>query len=129
MKKYGKGLAAAVLALGVAGISLAEGTLETVGETQGRTFHADLYADPACVACHGETEPSSFPADDVCLDCHDQESVVAATARAADEKWQNPHDNLHYGQDVPCMECHGEHESRKPLCEGCHSFEYPNHES
>ena len=129
MRSYEIGLVITALALLVTGIGLAGGTLEPFGEIQGRSFHADLYTDSRCVACHGEERPSTFPADDVCLECHDLEDVVASTARSQDEKWQNPHDNLHYGKDVPCMECHGEHEARKPLCEGCHSFKYPKHKA
>ena len=127
MKPHEEVLMFTALTLLCAGISLAGGTLETFGDKQGRSYHADLYSDPPCVACHDEKRQSSFPADDVCLDCHDLEDVVRATARQEDEKWQNPHDNLHYGKEVPCMECHGEHETRKPLCQGCHSFKYPKH--
>ena len=124
MDSYKTALTCAALALLLAGIRPQAESLQEFGEIQGRSYHAELYAAPPCVACHGEERPSSFPADDVCLDCHDGEDLVTATARAEDERWQNPHDNLHYGKDVPCMECHGEHETRKPLCQGCHSFKY-----
>ena len=86
-----------------------------------KPYHEDL----DCESCH--TDPKqTFPADFVCLDCHDSDEVVAATERPEEEKWQNPHNNLHYGKDVPCMECHGEHETGEILCDRCHSFEYPN---
>ena len=45
-----------------------------------------------------------------------------------EDRWQKPHDNLHYGHDVPCVECHGEHTSKAPLCANCHNFEYAGHE-
>ncbi len=104
-----------------------ESTLITHGDLQGRSYHKALYGGKACVACHGTTEPVTLPPDNACEKCHRIEKLVAATARKAGEEWQNPHDNLHWGRDVPCMECHGEHQQSKPLCQGCHSFEYPNY--
>ena len=74
----------------------------------------------------GCSEPSAFPPDFVCLDCRDGGELIETTSRLEDEKWQNPHNNMHYGSDVPCMECHGEHQESKLLCAGCHFFEYPN---
>ncbi|CAG0901141.1 unnamed protein product, partial [Cyprideis torosa] len=79
------------------------------GEKKGRIYHSDLYEDNSCDACHEQENPTTFPADDACFACHDGEELIAATARTGDEKWQNPHNNMHYGKDVPCMECHGEH--------------------
>lgn len=127
MKSYQKGLIFATLVLFIGGVSLGGETLTQFGDVKGRSFHAELYEEQPCTACHNTEKPTAFPADDVCLTCHDLEDVVAATARVEDEKWQNPHNNLHYGKDVPCMECHGEHETRKPLCQGCHSFKYPKY--
>jgi hypothetical protein len=114
------------LALFTAGTSFAGETLEQFDDAQGRSYHADLYDGPSCDACHENAEPSAFPPDFVCLDCHDGKDLVETTARPEDEKWQNPHNNMHYGRDVPCMECHGEHQESKLLCAGCHFFEYPN---
>lgn len=108
----------------------AESTLSTLtmhGDMQGRDYHAALYRGKPCVACHATSEPAALPADDVCLKCHQLEKLVTATARPESEVWQNPHNNLHWGKDVPCMECHGEHRESKPLCQGCHSFDYPNY--
>ncbi len=127
MKAYGKGIMFAVLVVFIAGTSLAGQTLKQFGDIQGRTFHADFYDGKSCDACHDSKKPLALPADDACLECHDLEELVAATARPADERWQNPHDNLHYGKDVPCMECHGEHQASKPLCQGCHAFKYPKY--
>lgn len=67
----------------------------------------------------------AIPDDFVCLKCHDGDELIEATSRPDADRWQNPHNNLHYGSDVSCMECHGEHEERQPLCSGCHAFDYP----
>ncbi|WP_136795520.1 MULTISPECIES: cytochrome c3 family protein [Desulfosediminicola] len=117
----------AACALFVAGSVFAGETLKQFGDTKGRSYHADLYDGESCDSCHNNAKPETFPADFACFECHDGDELVEATARPADEKWQNPHNNLHYGKDVPCMECHGEHQESKPLCAGCHSFEYPNY--
>lgn len=107
-----------------AGTSFSEETLQQFGDTKGRSYHADLYDGTSCDACHENSQPTAFPADYVCFDCHDGDELVQATARPEDEKWQNPHNNMHYGRDVPCMECHGEHQESDLLCAGCHSFGY-----
>lgn len=127
MKTYIKYLMLAMLAICFAGTSMAGETLKTFGEIQGRTYHAYLYAQNACDSCHDDSAPTTFPADFACVACHDLEELVEATARAEEDKWQNPHNNLHYGKEVPCMECHGEHETREPLCNECHTFKYPKH--
>ncbi|MBT8039681.1 MAG: cytochrome c3 family protein [Gammaproteobacteria bacterium] len=91
----------------------------------GRVYHSDLYESGSCDACHDQK--GRFPSDFSCTSCHDLEALVETTARPEDEKWQNPHNNMHYGRDVPCMECHGEHKEGEILCAGCHHFEYPNY--
>lgn len=104
-------------------------SLEDYNGIQGRSYHARYHEKGRCTACHAEKEPTGYPEDDACLKCHDMEELVAATARTAeDELWQNPHNNLHYGMEVPCTECHGEHSNKAPMCANCHNFEYPNHE-
>jgi len=113
---------AAILA---AGTCVAGDTLIDQGKKMGRDFHSDLYESESCDACHDQK--GKFPSDFTCSDCHDAEALIETTTRPEDEMWQNPHNNLHYGQDVPCMECHGEHQEKEPLCAGCHSFEYPNY--
>jgi len=96
---------------------------------QGRDYHQRLYQRGRCEACHAVAEPTGYPADGSCLDCHRMNGLVAATApEDEEEKWQNPHDSLHYGREVPCVECHGEHTNKEPLCADCHNFEYPNHQ-
>lgn len=106
--------------------SFSAGGLKQFGDQIGRSHHALLYKKHSCDVCHENAEPTAFPADFVCLDCHDGDELVQATARPEDEKWQNPHNNMHYGRDVPCMECHGEHQESELLCAGCHSFDYPD---
>ena len=116
----------AVLLAFIAGTSIAGESLEQFDGIKGRSFHADFYDGKSCDSCHDSKKPLTFPADEACLNCHDIDDLVKATKRPEAEKWQNPHNNMHYGKATPCMECHGEHESRKPLCQGCHSFKYKN---
>lgn len=116
----------ALAAILLAGTCVAGETLIDQGKKMGRVYHSDLYESGSCDACHDQK--GRFPSDFSCTACHDQEALIEATARPEDEQWQNPHNNMHYGQDVPCMECHGEHQEREHLCAGCHSFEYPDFE-
>lgn len=108
----------------VGGNCVAGDTLTDQGKKLGREYHSDLYEDGSCDACHDQK--GKFPSDFSCVSCHDIDTLAESTARPEDEEWQNPHNNMHYGQDVPCMECHGEHQESEPLCDGCHNFEYPD---
>lgn len=126
MKTFARSLLLLTAATCIAGVGLADSTLEQFGEIEGRSYHERFYETESCDVCHESNEPVTFPADDVCLSCHNLDRLVETTARPDGEEGQNPHDNLHYGKDVPCMECHGEHESRQHMCDGCHSFEYPD---
>lgn len=123
---YRKAIMLAVFGVLIASSSMAGQTLKQFDGIKGRSYHADLYTSKSCDACHANKKPLTLPADDACLACHDLEALVKATARSEEDKWQNPHNNMHYGKDVPCMECHGEHSARKHMCAGCHSFDYPN---
>jgi hypothetical protein len=127
MKPQLKVLLIVVVALFAVGSSFAGETLQQFGDQKGRSYHADLYDGNSCSSCHTNVKPTAFPPDFVCFDCHDGDELIQATSRPDDEKWQNPHNNMHYGKDVPCMECHGEHQESKPLCAGCHSFDYPSY--
>ncbi len=127
MKPQTKIVFIALVVMFTAGICVAGETLQQFGEKKGRSYHADLYDGNSCDSCHDDANPKAFPKDFACAECHDADELVQATARPDDEKWQNPHNNMHYGKDVPCMECHGEHQENKPLCAGCHSFDYPNY--
>lgn len=127
MKVSAKVMMFTVLVVFIASTSMAGETLQQFKDIKGRSFHADFYDGKSCNACHSNKKPLNFPADDACLACHDLDELVAATARPADETLQNPHDNMHYGKEVPCMECHFEHETGKPMCAGCHQFKYPKY--
>jgi hypothetical protein len=119
------GLVATALTAG----TIAYGELQDFDGIQGREYHARMYEKGRCKTCHGTDTPSGYPEDGACLKCHDAADLAEATARESEEEsGQNPHDSLHYGQDVPCVECHGEHSSKKPLCADCHNFDYPNHQ-
>lgn len=107
----------------------ANGELQEYDGIDGRSYHAEMHEKGKCRSCHGVKEPEGYPEDGACLRCHETEELVTATQPQAEEdRWQNPHDNLHYGEDVPCVECHGEHSSKAPLCANCHNFDYPKHE-
>ncbi len=127
MRPQSKIIIITLVAIFAAGICIAGETLQQFEDKKGRSYHADMYADKSCASCHDNAKPTTFPKDFACFECHDGEDLIQATARPDDEKWQNPHNNMHYGKDVPCMECHGEHQESKPICAGCHSFKYPNY--
>ncbi|KFZ38286.1 cytochrome C [Shewanella mangrovi] len=76
-----------------------------------------------CKVCHdqGMKQP---PSDTTCLKCHNIDDLVKKSKRSDEDKWQNPHNNLHYGKDLPCIECHGEHVKKQPLCKNCHTFKF-----
>jgi hypothetical protein len=127
MKPQIKIVFVALVVMFAAGICVAGETLQQFGEKKGRSYHADLYDGNSCDSCHDNAKPKAFPKDFACVECHDTDELIQATARPDDEKWQNPHNNMHYGKDVPCMECHGEHQESKPICAGCHTFKYPKY--
>lgn len=129
MKTYAKYLLSVVLATCFVTIVVAGETLKDFEEVQGRSYHSEFYTENNCGSCHDNNPPTTFPADFACLDCHDLENLVETSTRPEEDKWQNPHNNLHYGKEVPCMECHGEHQTREPLCNECHTFKYPKHKN
>lgn len=93
---------------------------------EGKPWHKPVY-DSGCKNCH-DKGTKNYPSDKICLSCHDLEQLVDKTSRQGDERWENPHNNLHYGKDVPCMECHGEHiQDKQPMCKDCHSFKFENY--
>ena len=98
-------------------------TLTKMGAKQGRSFHEFNYED-GCKSCHdqGMRKP---PSDQSCQQCHDLSELIEATANK-EKQWKNPHNNMHYGDKVPCIECHGEHKPKKPLCSNCHNFDFKN---
>ncbi|MGX9462283.1 cytochrome c3 family protein [Shewanella sp. A14] len=90
-----------------------------------RDYHKDVIGKD-CKTCH-DNGIKQFPSDQACLQCHDVDDLAKQTARSEEDKWQNPHNNLHYGKDLPCQECHGEHTPKKPLCSNCHTFKFDKH--
>ncbi|OEG73753.1 cytochrome C [Shewanella colwelliana] len=91
-----------------------------------RAWHKDVIGKD-CKVCH-DNGIKQFPSDQACLQCHDVDDLAEQTARSEEAKWQNPHNNLHYGKDLPCQECHGEHKPKKPLCSNCHTFKFDKHQ-
>ncbi|WP_192022045.1 cytochrome c3 family protein [Shewanella sp. WPAGA9] len=90
----------------------------------GQIWHESVY-DMGCQSCH-DNGVKNYPSDQSCLNCHQQSDLIKSSERTAEELWQNPHNNLHYGKDVPCQECHSEHtNNKKPMCLDCHTFKYP----
>lgn len=88
-----------------------------------RDYHQMVYEE-GCQTCHDQGM-NKFPSDDSCLQCHDMGDLAKQTAREGHEAKQNPHDSMHYGQEAPCMECHGEHKPKKSICHDCHNFNFP----
>ncbi|WP_028773656.1 cytochrome c3 family protein [Shewanella waksmanii] len=88
-----------------------------------REYHQMVY-DSGCKTCHDQGL-KSFPSDTACLQCHDMSDLAKQTARKGHDAKQNPHDSMHYGQEAPCMECHGEHTKKQAICMDCHNFDYP----
>jgi DnaJ-class molecular chaperone len=102
----------------ILGLVLLGLTSLSVQSAEIRDYHKDVIGND-CKTCH-DNGISQFPSDESCLQCHD-------VARSEEDKWQNPHNNLHYGKEVPCQECHGEHTPKEPLCSNCHTFKFDKH--
>jgi hypothetical protein len=120
---------AGVLLIGLSAGMMAQAELQNFSGIEGRNYHAFLYDSGNCAACHDSGQTVGYPEDGTCLQCHSIEDVVALTMPEDEEdRWQNPHDSLHYGRDVPCMECHSEHSNKKSMCADCHNFDHPNHQ-
>lgn len=91
---------------------------------EGQPWHQTVY-EMGCKTCH-DKGIKNYPSDYSCLSCHDLDEIVDKTSRQGDEQWENPHNNLHYGKDTPCIECHGEHiQDKQPMCKDCHVFKFP----
>lgn len=100
-------------------------TISDMGKKQGRTYHQDLY-EAGCKECHDQGLRLP-PSDNSCFSCHDKKELIEATEiESIKRKWRNPHNNMHYADKVPCIECHSEHKPKQPLCYSCHTFKYEN---
>lgn len=98
-----------------------------------KSYHKEMFTNDdgsvECSACHGDTKRYSFPDEAKCISCHgDKASLAEETARPGHgaEFEPNPHDSLHYGQDLSCVYCHSEHKKPKVYCNQCHEFKYPD---
>lgn len=101
------------------------GSLTKMGAKQGRDYHEFMH-DDGCKSCHDQGLKLP-PSDALCTECHDQQELIETTAvDSKKHQWRNPHNNMHYGDKVPCIECHSEHKPKKPLCASCHNFEFKN---
>ena len=109
-------------------LALALGCLLTLSAQaiEQRDYHKEVIGKD-CKACH-DNGIKQFPSDQACLQCHDVDALAEQSARSEEDKWQNPHNNLHYGKELPCVECHGEHVAKKPICSDCHTFKYDKHQ-
>ncbi|TKB58724.1 cytochrome C [Ferrimonas aestuarii] len=126
MNKFMTLAAAMMLTFGAQAADLQPGdSMTKMGAKHGRVYHEMNY-DDGCKSCHDQGMRKR-PSDTACLECHDRDDLAEATAREGDEVWQNPHNNLHYGKEVPCIECHGEHQAKRPLCLDCHTFKFDKH--
>jgi len=128
MKKNTIALIVLLLSFSVYGLCASNSTLVNQGKKDGRSYHEDMYkGKDMCADCHGTNKPVTYPDDKVCMECHDVDELVSLSTRPAGDEWQNPHNNLHYGKDTTCTECHGEHIVKKTLCENCHTFDFSRH--
>ncbi|WP_298444890.1 cytochrome c3 family protein [uncultured Ferrimonas sp.] len=126
MKKLLTLAAVLSLAFGAQAADLqASDSLVKMGPKLGRDYHQMNY-DMGCDSCH-DNGLRVRPSDQACDSCHDIDELAKVTARAGDEVLQNPHNNLHYGKEVPCTECHGEHQAKPPMCNSCHTFKFAEH--
>ena len=116
----------ALLSLSYTTSAISNETIISIGKMDGRSYHQDIY--DSCKNCHDQGIKIQ-PSDNSCQSCHELEDLIAQTSSPNDNiKSHNPHDNFHYGTDVPCTECHGEHEYKPPLCSNCHSnLKFKNH--
>ncbi len=72
-----------------------------------------------CTACHGaELDFSVVPPMEQCLACHESYDAVA---KLTADVVPNPH-HSHMGE-VPCSDCHSEHQEFQLSCNQCHIFE------
>jgi hypothetical protein len=109
----------------ILGLVLLGLTSLSVQSAEIRDYHKEVIGKD-CKTCH-DNGIKQFPSDQSCLQCHDIDDLAKQTARSEEDKWQNPHNNLHYGKEVPCQECHGEHTPKQPLCSNCHTFKFDKH--
>ncbi|QIZ77605.1 cytochrome c3 family protein [Ferrimonas lipolytica] len=96
-----------------------------------KSHHQEIMSENGkvdCTICHDSQKDFNVPSEDACIACHGSKADLAeATARDSHDHTvePNPHDSLHYGQDLACSYCHAEHQKSEIYCNHCHEFEYP----
>lgn len=81
-----------------------------------------------CFACHTKGEKFQAPDEQACIDCHGSTQKLADLTTREHQAHgiePNPHDSIHYGQDLACSYCHKEHQASVIYCNHCHEFKYP----
>lgn len=81
--------------------------------------HLHLLRGVFCSACHGEKKIYVPVGTDRCLKCHINGQKIAELTNTLDP---NPHDSIHYGQDLDCDLCHYMHKKSENYCNQCHTF-------
>ncbi len=79
-----------------------------------------LKAGVHCFDCHQEEKPTKKAvASDSCMTCHGDYPAMKAVTKNAKP---NPHDS-HLGE-IPCTECHRQHQPPVVKCLECHEGKY-----
>ena len=81
--------------------------------------HLHLLRGMVCRDCHGDKETYSLVGTDTCLKCHISGQAVAKLTDTLDP---NPHNSIHYGEDLDCDLCHHMHKKSELYCDQCHMF-------
>ncbi len=81
--------------------------------------HLHLLRGVFCSDCHGTKKIFSLVGTDRCLKCHINGQKVASLTDTLDP---NPHDSIHYGQDLDCDLCHHMHKKSELYCNHCHQL-------
>jgi hypothetical protein len=73
-----------------------------------------------CFDCHQEEKPTKKAvASDSCMNCHGDYPAMKALTKNVKP---NPHDS-HLGE-IPCTECHRQHQAPKVKCLECHEGKF-----
>ena len=84
--------------------------------------HTHLAKDVACMDCH-DRKPFAFVSTDRCRECHGGPKEVSGLTRTEEDF--NPHESLHYGNDMDCDLCHHLHAKSENVCGECHDLDRP----
>ena len=84
----------------ILGLVLLGLTSLSVQSAEIRDYHKEVIGKD-CKTCH-DNGIKQFPSDQSCLQCHDVDDLAKKTAKSKEDKWQNSHNNLRYGKEVPC---------------------------